>query len=715
MTGNTIKTAAIDFEYTFAEPHTITLSRPSASQKVIAEVAKEGIRFMWAFESQKNDYPLAWTQHPIDVRLAMNISVDKNAAGFTKWYRHESGAPYMFVEGNRAGVEYTVSAIATKSGIVVKTLVSNSSEVDREAHIQFAHLNMWVISNKGWIDGIHNNVLISGNQGRADRLLVVASGADDYPMYGCRNEKYGDEPPMSNMGYGIAENSMKKIVAYFHLKKGESKTGYFFIPYKKYFEDLEKIRGLDLEQEIRSAVNEWKKLLRRGTEVEICDRQFMQCYHACLADMFVMRERIGKYVGIVCGTLQYRSANSSEPLEAEILLDTLGYTKEAVRDYPMYLEGQNDDGCWVTRKGWEHEGWGFVFNKANAVITHYQLTQDKAFLEKYYPRLYASTMFNHRMRQSTKSAMSIAERGLMPRGMGDCGMMNNADYYGVFYPSNALCVGADFKTLEAAKILGRTEDVEILERICEEAKTALLKSMRENVIQEDGYVRTATVANAAASSIYGCMYSYFPCGLVKKEEPMIDGSVRYIETKQISEGGLPMGTGWMKEGLWVAMALNNIARTYLRMGLYEKAKQYLYPALNHATPFITWCEERGAEKNSAKISGDRQHLWTPLSVLQYTIDALFFEDESAVHLFAGAYREWMSERKRLSVKGLKTAYGDTTFSLERKNGSCKVRMKTDRRIEKTLIVHFYSEEGISMEYAILPSSCEIECIVWEVK
>lgn len=88
--------------------------------------------------------------------------------------------------------------------------------------------------------------------------------------------------------------------------------------------------------------------------------------------------------------------------------------------------------------------------------------------------------------------------------------------------------------------------------------------------------------------------------------------LQFIEGKKISEGGLPVGTGWQKEGLWVAMALCNFARTYLRLGEYELAKKYLYPALNHASKFVTWCEERGAEKNSKTITGDLQHLWTPV-------------------------------------------------------------------------------------------------------
>ena len=700
----------IDFEYAFAEPHTLTLCRPSASEKVLVNAQKAVLHIYWTYASQKNDFPLAWTQHPLDVEMFLTVSVDKKLAELSRWRRHESGLPYLFANGEKDGVNYTLSGIATKYGTIFKTEAVNNASEKKDVFFQMSHINMWVISNKGWIDGVHNNVLLTMNQGRADRIITVAKGADEYPMYGCNKDSGEKEAPMSVGAYGIADHSMKKVTSLLQLEAGEKKHCYFFIPYKLYFDDLSFVDTLDFEAEMSKALKEWERQIKKGAKLEIPDEQFMHCYNACLADMFVMREKIGKYTGITCGTHIYRSASSGEPLEAEILLDMLGYTKEALKDYRMYLEAQEKDGCWATRKGWEHEGWAIIFNKANAVITHYELTKDKKFLEEYYPRMYASVKYNHSMRQTTKNAEKEAERGLMPKGMGDCGMMNYSDFYGVFYPSNVLCLASDFYALKAAKILGKKKDIAELEQICEEAKAALLKSMRENVIQEDGYVRTSAIANAPVCSIYGCLYSYFPANLVGKDEPMIDGAVRYIETKQRSEGGLPIGTGWQKDGIWVAMALNNISRAYLRMGYYEKARQYLYPALNHATPVVTWCEERGAEKNAQEKSGDLQHLWTPLSVLQYMADAFYLENEGKAYLFTGICPEWLEDGNKVAIKGLKTPYGDTELSLQRKADGCHLRVKTERQIDKPIVLHYFTKDGKDCTETFKANSTVIEKI-----
>ena len=278
--------------------------------------------------------------------------------------------------------------------------------------------------------------------------------------------------------------------------------------------------------------------------------------------------------------------------------------------------------------------------------------------------------------------------------MGDSGMMNNGDYYGIFYPHNCQSVAADGKTLEAARILGKTEDLAFLTTAYEQAKEDLLTSMRENLVQEDGYTVIPSVPNVPMSSTYGALYAFYPCGLVDAEEPMIVETAKFIQGKQISEGGLPIGTGWQKEGLWVAMALNNFARAYLRMGKFEDARKFLYPALNHASSFVTWCEERGAEKGSKEITGDRQHLWTPLSVCQYLTEALFFEDDKTVHICAGICPEWLAEGKKIVVKRYKSHYGNTDFVIENRNGAFHYELHTERPIEKEILVYLPGENGM---------------------
>ena len=193
-----MKQGTIDFQYAFQAPHTLTLCRPSASEKVVADVSESGIKFFRASGSLKNIHPLSWVVLPQDIQFAMSVSVDGHTAPLTKWHRHESGSPMLLAEGSDTGISYSISAIAAANGWIVKTSVCNTGKEKHDCFFQFAHTTGWVISNKGWIDGIHSNVLMTMNDGRADRLLVCAYGAQDYPLY--KNGADGEStPPMAKI------------------------------------------------------------------------------------------------------------------------------------------------------------------------------------------------------------------------------------------------------------------------------------------------------------------------------------------------------------------------------------------------------------------------------------------------------------------------------------------------------------------------------------
>ncbi|MBR5187351.1 MAG: hypothetical protein IKW18_02670 [Clostridia bacterium] len=681
----------IRHDYTFAPPHRITLSRPSASEKLLADINVQGISIAWAFQSLVNDVPLTWTNHPKDVTMYYGAYLDGEELAFTKWYRHESGAPYLFAEAEIDDFKMTVSAIACKTGVIIRTESESFGNLPRKLHVQFSHTNGWVISNQGWIDGKNNHVLLKMNGGRADRILAVGKGADEYLMYGLAGGT--GEVPMANVKYGVKPHSMKKITSLFLLNPNQKKIGYYIIPYEKYFAEISSVEAIDPEKEMTEALAEWTNLLDRGARFTLSDGDVWHSWRACLADLFVMREKIGDYTGICCGTDFYRSANSGEPLETEMLLDTLGYAEEALADYPMYLDIEEENGSWISSKGWEHEVWGVAYNKASAVMTHYALTGDRAFLESYYKKMYRSTLFHDRARLSTKQSPVEGERGLLPRGMGDCGMMNGSDYYGVFYSINCQAIAADRLTLEAAEILGKTEDLKVLRPMYERAKEDLLLSIRNHAVEEDGYVRMPSVVTARPTCLYGSLFGFWPAEILEKEDPIIKGTLQYTETCAISEGGLPMGTGWMKDGLWVAMALGSLARTYLRMGFYEKARAYLYPALNHASPLITYCEERGWEKNSERISGDKQHLWTPLSVCQYMVDAVYFSFQGETHLLAGICPEWIENSDIFAVENLKTPFGNMNLSIQKGTDSYNFSVETERPMTGKTVLHIPCADG----------------------
>jgi hypothetical protein len=140
----------------------------------------------------------------------------------------------------------------------------------------------------------------------------------------------------------------------------------------------------------------------------------------------------------------------------------------------------------------------------------------------------------------------------------------------------------------------------------------------------------------------------------------VEGTLRYVE-KNMSIGGIHLHTGWLKDGMWVALSLDNFAEAHLYRGEVEKASRLLYATINHGTPFYTWCEERGQEPGSKTTSGDLEHLWTPVALVRYVREALVLEDGDSLHLALGADPLWVNSHGAIGVDNAPTPFGKISY------------------------------------------------------
>ncbi len=400
-----------------------------------------------------------------------------------------------------------------------------------------------------------------------------------------------------------------------------------------------------------------------------------------------MREpMVGGYIGGVPGTEGYRAGNSGEPLIVAVALDQNGLHEEAARGFQICLDMQSPAGDWNDYQGWGHSWWGASGFKSWAIMEHYRLTGDKDFLARIYPRMLASSRFNERQRARSRTAASPRPLtyGLMPRGFGDCGLANDSDSYGVFFPHNIWAVYADRCSLETAEIVGKTGDMAELKKIYETARTDLLTAFDRGSIKEKDYRWMPGVPGKTCGSCWGVLNAAFPCALLPPDHELVTGTLRRIEAN-VSKGGQPLHTGWMADGAWVAITLDNIAETHLARGNGDVAVKYLYSTLNHGTPLYTWCEERGQEPGTAKTSGDRQHLWTPVAVVRAIRDMLVMENGDGLNLALGTAREWlasgspvgMAVAHPLRAGFLPNAVRSGQFAGERRG---KIRQRLDRGV-----------------------------------
>jgi hypothetical protein len=249
--------------------------------------------------------------------------------------------------------------------------------------------------------------------------------------------------------------------------------------------------------------------------------------------------------------------------------------------------------------------------------------------------------------------------------------MNDHDLCGVFLPHNLWSVYADRLAWEAARELGKTEEAKELGSIYDAGRRDLLAAIRRGAIEEDGHRWIPGVPGKTTGSRWGALNALFPCGLLAPDDPLIEGTLRKVESR-VSPGGIPMHTGWLADGMWVAITLDNVAEAHLVRGEGDVAARYLYATLNHATPLLTWCEERGPEPGSSHCTGDRQHLWTPVAVVRCLRDSMVMEEGDGLHLARGIDREWLRDGP-VGIDGAASHFGTVSFDLHFDEPAGRVR------------------------------------------
>lgn len=648
----------VDFSYAFATPHRITVGLPDCSDRTLLDLQPGSLRMAWTYDDLTH-YPLASFRTPrTDWDMRITPQIDGHAFARSRWVRIEGWLPALENVYDDEKCTATLEVVGAKTAAVTRIWAANSGATTRRFVLRVDSAS-WG-ENPAWVDperAVGDN-LVAGWNDRADRVLILAVGAGSYAL-----DRSGNPP------------GPRSLVFVWDLAPGETRIGWLVRPYRAVAADLPALRTMDWAKQFEAGKRVWRMLIGRAARLTIPDPGVANVFKACLADIFIMREPVARgYIAGVPGTEGYRAANAVEAGIGAIGIDQLGLHSEAERGYRMCWDMQTADGNWNDPEGWGHLVWCCAGFKAWVGMEHYHLTHDRAFLEKLYPRLLASSRWQERERARTRVMEGGAKPltyGLLPRGMGDCGLMNGDDLYGVFIPHNIWAVFADKLAVEAATILGKADDLPELRRIYETARRDLIDSMNRGAIEERGYRWIPGVPGKTTGSRWGVLNALFPTGLLDGHDPLIQGTLRFIESN-VSKGGQPIHTGWMANGSWVAITVDNVAECHLALGNGDAAIEYLYSSINHATPLVTWCEERGQEPGTAQCSGDRQHLWTPVAVVRCLRDCLVMERDDGLDLALGTDRQWLASGEPLGIAKGATRFGTVSYEMRYDAGGRRV-------------------------------------------
>ncbi len=644
----------VDFAYAFATPHRLTVARPDSNDKTLLDCQPGSLRMAWSYDNPGRFPTFAFMTPTTTWELWLTPQVEGQSFVHSAWTRLDGYLPILDNTHYDGRGVMRIEAAGAATACVLRITMKNTGDRARAFSLRVEKPGAWAGYNPAWVDSeAAGDTLLAGWLDRADRVLALGMGADHHPV-----------------------THANALTMLWRLAPGETRTAWLARPYSAYSADLPALRRNNWQAEFEHARAEWQALCNRAARVHIPDPGVRNAFYAGLADLFIMREPIaGGHIVGEPGTEMYRAPNSYEAGILAIALDQAGLHEEAEAGYRLPLALQEPDGNWTEPQGWGHLMWGASGFKCWTAMTHYQLTGNRDFLAQVYPRMAASSRWQETQRARTRRLVN-GERpltyGLMPRGMGDCGLKDDDDLYGVFIPHNIWAVYADRCSVEAARILGHTSDLPELERIHETALSDLMRAMDDGAIRENGYRWIPGVPGKTSGSRWGVLNALFPCALLPPDHELITGTLRKIES-QLSPGGIPINTGWLPDGMWVAITLDNVAEAHLARGNGDAAAEYVLATLNHGTPLYSWCEERGQDAGSSKITGDRQHLWTPVAVVRTLRDCLVMERDNGLELALGIPRLWLDSGEPVGIDHAPTRLGLVSYQMRYESAQRRVR------------------------------------------
>ncbi|HTO04808.1 MAG TPA: hypothetical protein VL069_13945, partial [Opitutus sp.] len=423
----------VAFGYAFSTPHRITVAPPDSGDKTLVDCEPGKVTLSWSYDSLLT-FPVANFFGPTTQwKLVFQPTIDGQKVESSTWRRLDDWLPGLAAEFTHSSVRTKMEVIGGQRAAIVRVEFTNlDRQAGHRAAVECGVPGNWRGVMPAFVDpGLAENArdaLVAGWMARADRVLIAALGGEEYPL---------------------SANILAPTV---QLAPGETKVIWFVRPYRAYESMLPELRRRDWPAEFAEAKATWQKLIGRTTRLQIADSGIRNSYYAGLADIFIMREPVpGDYLGTLPGTELYRSANCTEAAIACVALSQAGMPVEAAEGYRLALDLQNFDGCWAEPQGWARTAWWSSGFKSWFIMEHYRITRDRDFLANIFPRMIASSRWQERARARSREPVDGVKPlnyGLLPPGMGDGGLKNDASNYGIFLPHNIWAVYADQLTLE---------------------------------------------------------------------------------------------------------------------------------------------------------------------------------------------------------------------------------------------------------------------------
>jgi hypothetical protein len=431
---------------------------------------------------------------------------------------------------------------------------------------------------------------------------------------------------------------------------------------------------------LQQAVDYWNKVDLPYGRMNVPDKRIQGLLDSCIRNIYQAREIKNGRPAFQVGPTCYRGTWAAD---GSFILEAVTYLGRAAKARAG-LEQQVDK---------DQGPGGYEFSKKSGlrlwmIRRHAQLTGDRAWLEKMWPRVEREVNHIIEYRRMTMNDPNQANYGLMPIGFGDGGLGGkHREYTNVYWTLAGLKAA-----IEMARQLDKPELSRWRAQYKDYWATFDRARNRDKLTDKFGNVYVPVTMKGETPQLpqrgaWAFLQAIFPGRIFQPDDKLMLGTMAMLDAHQ--REGLIYGTGWLADGIW-NYAGSFYGHAHLWLGHGQKAASIFYAFANHASPLLCWREEQNLMGEKENYCGDMPHNWASAEFIRMVRHMLILERGSQLHLLEGLPSSWTRPDATIKMNEIPTSFGPVSFSLhvgpDGKSAVLKIVPPKRKNLDK-IVVH----------------------------
>jgi len=435
--------------------------------------------------------------------------------------------------------------------------------------------------------------------------------------------------------------------------------------------DFAQINPKGLLEQVRSG---WHLLLDQGVYISVPDRTVVDCYRACLAQLFLLQDCLfGE------GERRKRSSSVREQAYISAALSLSGYGWAARESLEALRNRQNSDGGWIhSEPGWDSAGqviW--------ALWLEGTVSRSDPYLRSIYPTVSKACEWIVQNREKEKERFysspprNDSRFGLLP-GRPTIGNATQEYHYGYdFWAIQALNLG-----MEIAARIGETEDTRRWELRYRRYHGDLSRSIRRVFVSDKGFLPSSPDASDT-TGILDNLNAIYPLDTFS-DLPELVATLNWIDRNKQED--LFIDPGSRPQSIDLSRS-SDVAGCFMTLERWDRSPEVLYALLNHAQRTKTWPEQVAPDTRQGY--GEMPDAETAAGYVLLFRQSLLWEQKNKLHLAAGIHRSWLNPGCTVSIADAPSQFGVISFYLQRLSWDILFGSITIPELDHPIQVHLH--------------------------